>query len=208
MAVTLKGPLYADRLAAWYGGLITYAFYAAMGLNVVLGMVILIQHLHRDDKYILEVDHKGEPVGTVIAVRSVQAIPDGILKGQLGDFIHDAFSIDQDGDEENRLWNRTQARLTGAAARTMEAWYERDRNRHNPKIIYRNTWAEANKLDVLKLDDSGHYQADYTVTTHADNDTTQTTANWRLTMHIITGHSNDPESVGWFIDWVDFLEVK
>jgi len=201
-------PIYADRLATWHNSRLWIAFLAAMGLTAILGIADVVQKFRPPPPpFVLEVNSHGQPVGQVLPIVSVQTIPNAILKAQLADFIHDAFSIDQDKDEEDRLVGRTQARLTGQAGREIDAWYQRDKGKHDPRNIWRYTWAEAMPLDTLKLDGADRYQVDYRVSTHADNNTTITIANWRATLHVIVGQSSDPESLGWFVDWLDFEQV-
>ncbi|MBV8357001.1 MAG: hypothetical protein JO189_03565 [Deltaproteobacteria bacterium] len=210
MAAALKdSPLYTDRLTAWHNSRLWIAFLAAIGLAGILGIADVAQKFRPPPPpYVIEVNTHGEPVGQILPITSVQAIPNAILKAQLADFIHDAFSIDQDKDEEDRLVARTQARLTGQAGRTIDEWYQRDNGKHDPRNIWRYTWAEAMPLDALKLDGADRYQVDYRLTTHADNNTTITIAEWRATLHVIVGHSTDPASLGWFVDWMDFEQVR
>ena len=217
MAVALKNlpdlepdtPAYTDRLIAWHNQRL---WYVACGLGGLLALSFAINLKHEYQPpappYVLEVNGQGQPVGQVLPILSVQAIPDAILKAQLGDFIHDAFTISHDPDEEDRLFAKTQSRVTGAAAHTLDQWYQRDGGKHHPKAIFRYTSAEALPQDVLKLDGSDRYQIDYKVKTHENNDQTETASTWRAVLHVIVGRSVDPESPGWFVNEIDFQEIK
>lgn len=209
MAAALKdSPIYTDRLTAWHNSRVWIALLIALGAVGILAVADVVQKFQPPPpQHVLIFNQHGEPIGQILPILSVQAIPNVTLRAGLGDFIHDAFSIDQDQDEENRMVAKTQARLTGQAARALDAWFTRDNGKQDPRVIWRYTWAAAMPLDTLKLDGSDRYQVDYKVTTHADNNTSITVAPWRATMHVIVGQSKDPESLGWFIDWIDFEQV-
>ena len=51
--------------------------------------------------------------------------------------------VDRDPDEENYLYNKTQAMVTGQAAQKLDGWYNRDGGKHHPKTIGPYTWIEA-----------------------------------------------------------------
>jgi len=210
MALSLTdSPIYHDRLTAWHTSRLWWALIAVSGLATTLAIADVVQKFQPPPpQHVLIFNQQGEPVGTILPILNVQAIPNVILKAGLGDFIHDAFSIDQDKDEEDRLIAKTQARVTGQAWHTINDWYARDLGKHDPRNIWRRTWAEAMPLDVLKLDGVDRYQVDYRVTTHADNNTTITIAPWRATLHVIVGQSKDPDALGWFVDWLDFEQVR
>ena len=210
MANSLKDtPIYADRLSAWYGQRITWALYGSLALCVVLGGIDL-KHAFAPPQppYVLKVNDHGEPVGQVLPIRSVQAVPDAMLKAQLADFIHAAFSIERDGDEENRVFSMTETLATGQAAEAIQTWYKRDNNKHYPTLVWKDTWAEATPTDVLKLDGNDRYLVNYTVCTKTNNGQTTTCSNWRALLHLIVARSSDPESLGWYVNYIDFSEVK
>jgi type IV secretory pathway TrbF-like protein len=215
MAVALKDtalnkdtPAYTDRVIAWHNQRL---WILTCSLLVLLAASIgdnIVYHLQpAPPPFVLKVNDRGDPVGQVLPVLSAQAIPDAFLRAQLADFIHDAFSVDRDPDEEDRIYSNAQRMVTGEAAAKLEAWYHRDHDSHHPKIIYVNTWIEASPTDTLKVGQDT-YQVDYKVTTHEHNDLIQNTALWRATLHVIVGHSADPESLGLFVNDLDFEQVK
>jgi type IV secretory pathway TrbF-like protein len=155
----------------------------------------------------LEVNNQGNPVGQVLPVTSAQVIPDAFLRARLGEFIHDAFTVDRDSDEEDYLYNKTQAMVTGQAAQKLDSWYNRDGGKHHPKSVGPYVWVEASVTDTLKLSEKDTYQADYSLVSHENNQTV-TKSNWRAVMHVIVARSKDPESLGMFIDELDLQEVK
>ena len=202
-------PMYTDQLIAWHNQRI---WWLACGLLALLALSIgdnVSYHLRpTPPPYVLEVNAHGDPVGQVLPVSSVQAIPDAFLRARLGDFVHGAFTVDRDSDEENYIYDKTQAMVTGQAAQKLDAWYNRDGGKHHPKIIGPYSWVEASVTDTLKLAEKDTYQVDYRTITHSNNDQTKTTAYWRATLHVIVGHSQDPEALGLFVNELDIQEVK
>jgi type IV secretory pathway TrbF-like protein len=185
---------------------------AAAGLIALLaGMIadrIRLDLQPAPPPFVLEVNAQGNPVGQVLPLRSAQDIPDALLRARLGEFIHDAFTVDRDSDEEDYLYNKTQAMVTGQAAQKLDAFYNRDGGKHHPKTVGPNVWVEAPVTDTLKLSEKDTYQGDYMTVSHENNDQTRTTQKWRAVMHVIVARSKDPESLGMFIDELDIQEVK
>jgi type IV secretory pathway TrbF-like protein len=210
MAALLKDtPMYTDQLIAWHNQRI---WWVACALAVLLaGMIadrISLDLQPPAPPFVLEVNNQGNPVGQVLPVLSVRAIPDAFLRARLADFVHDAFTVDRDSDEENYLFDKTQATVTGQAAQKLDAWYNRDGGKHHPKTMAPYNWVEASVTDTLKLAEQNTYQVDYSTTTHSNNDQTKTTEHWRAVLHVIVGHSPDPEALGLFVNELDLQEVK
>ena len=201
--------MYTDQIIAFHNQRI---WLVACGLFLLLALSIadnVSYHLRpAPPPYVLEVNQQGHPVGQVLPVTSVQAIPDAFLRARLGDFVHDAFTVDRDSDEENYIFDKTRAMVTGQAAQKLDAWYNRDNGAHHPKVMAPYTWVEASVTDTLKLAEQNTYQVDYVLTEHSNNDQTKTTEYWRATLHVIVGHSQDPEALGLFINGLDIQEVK
>jgi type IV secretory pathway TrbF-like protein len=210
MATALRDtPAYTDQLIAWHNQRI---WWVACGLFVLLVLSIgdnMSYHLRpMPPPYVLEVNGKGDPVGQVLPVLSVQAIPDAFLRARLGDFIHDAFTVDRDPDEEAYIFDKTRAMVTGQAAQKLDAFYNRDGGKHHPKSVGAYRWVEASVTDTLGLAEPNTYQVDYRTITHDNNDQTKTTQNWRAVLHVIVGRSADPEALGLFVNELDLQEVK
>jgi type IV secretory pathway TrbF-like protein len=210
MASALKGtPMYHDQIIAWHNQRI---WWLACALCALLAISIgdnVSYHLRPAlPPYVLEVNQKGVPVGQVLPVLSVQAIPDAFLRARLADFIHDAFTVDRDRDEENYIFDKTRAMVTGQAALEIDSFYNRDGGKHHPKSIIPYVWVEASVTDSLKLAEQDTYQIDCKTIAHENNDQTQTTAYWRATLHVIVARSKDPEALGLFINQLDLQEVK
>jgi type IV secretory pathway TrbF-like protein len=202
-------PMYEDQLIAWHNQRI---WWIACGLLVLLALSVgdnVVYHLQPvPPPFVLEVNDRGDPVGQVLPVTSAQAIPDAFLRARLADFIHDAFTVDRDSDEEDYLYNKTQAMVTGQAAQKLDAWYNRDGGKHHPKAIGPYAWTETQVVDTLKLSEKDTYQADYMTITHESNDQSRITQKWRAVLHVIVARSKDPESLGMFINELDLQEVK
>ncbi len=210
MAAALKDtPAYTDQIIAWHNQRI---WWVACALIVLLaGMIadrIRLDLQPPPPPFVLAVNDQGNPVGQVLPVTSVRVIPDAFLRARLADFIHDAFTVDRDSDEEDYLYNKTQAMVTGQAAQKLDAFYNRDGGKHHPKSIGPYVSIEAPVSDTLMLSEKDTYQADYSTITHDNNDQSRTTQKWRATLHVIVARSKDPESLGMFINEMDIQEVK
>jgi type IV secretory pathway TrbF-like protein len=201
--------MYTDQIIAFHNQRI---WWVACGLFVLLALSIgdnVSYHLRpAPPQYVLEVNGQGHPVGRVLPVLSAQDIPDAFLRARLGDFIHDAFTVDRDSDEENYIFDKTQTMVTGQAAQKLDAWYNRDGGKHHPKTMAPYSWVEASVTDTLKLAEQNTYLVNYQTITHSNNDQTKTTENWRAILHVIVGHSQDPEALGLFVNELDVQEVK
>lgn len=200
-------PIYVDTVIAQGNHRLFWIAYIAMTLLVAQSASSIVKAWQPPQPpYVLEVNERGEPIGKVLPILSVQAIPDGMLKAGLGDFIHDAFTGSQDQDEESLIFKRTQSRVTGTAFKTLDNWYQRDNGKHDPRHASRYNWTEALTQDVLKTG-TDRYQVDYKLITHTDNDPDGSVTSWRANLHVIVGRSKDPESLGWFVDELDFQQV-
>jgi type IV secretory pathway TrbF-like protein len=202
-------PMYTDQLIAWHNQRIwwvTCSLFVLLALSI--GDNVSYHFRPAPPPYVLETNEQGHPVGQVLPVTSIRAIPDAFLRARLGDFIHDAFTVDRDSDEESYIFDKTQAMVTGQAAQRLDAWYNRDGGKRHPKVIPPYTWVEASVTDTLKLAERNTYQVDYRTITHSNNDQTKTTQYWRATLHVIVGHSQDPEALGLFVNELDVQEVK
>ncbi len=202
-------PMYTDTIIAYHYHRV---FWLACGLLLVLAASVfdnVVYHLQPPSPpFVLEVNNQGNPVGQVLPVTSVQVIPDTFLRARLADFVHDAFTVDRDPDEEEYLYNKTQAMVTGQAAQKLDGWYNRDGGKHHPKTMGPYAWVETSVTDTLKLAEKDSYQVDYKTTAHENNDQTHTVDQWRAIVHVIVGRSKDPEALGLFINELDLQEVK
>jgi type IV secretory pathway TrbF-like protein len=187
-------------------------WWLAAGLMMLLAASIgdnVFYHLQPPPTpFVLEVNGAGRPVGQVLPVKSAQDIPDAWLRGRLSDFVHDAFTVDRDEYDEDRIYNKTQSMVTGQAAQKLDAWYNRDNGKHHPKSIGPYAWIEAPVTDTEKIAPDTYLTNFRTVTHMNNNDQDTTKQEWRITLHVIVGHSPDPESLGLFVDEIDLEEVK
>src|SRR5690348_10242284 len=100
MAVALRSPLHEDEQVLTVNFWLVRLLLGGAALLAISLTVNLIQALRPvPPPYVFQVDSRGEPVGRVLPVRSVQAIPDATLRGRLADFVHDAFTIDKSSAE-------------------------------------------------------------------------------------------------------------
>ena len=208
MAVALKvpTPIHEDEQVITLNWWVSRGLFAAVGLLALslIGNVIQVMR-PTPMPAILEVNHQGEPVGRVYPVTSLQAIPNAIIRARLADFIHDAFTVDKAHDEALYLRNKTYAAIPkdSQAFQAMTDWYEKDDSKFDPSLKNFRAWVEAQPIATFALPAPDTYQIDFTMTVHANNDQNKIISKWRAILHVIAGHSNNPESGAMFVDNID-----
>ena len=204
MAALPDSPMYDDETTVAVNWWLVRGALAGWATAIVLAIALAVVATQRPAPYVFPVNGQGQPVGVVYPVTSVQAIPDMILRGRLANFVHDAFTIDQSPDEEKYLMDSAAAMLTGQAFNALNEWYHRDSDKHFPGSVYYKETQEVHVLRTLKLPAHDTYEVDYSLTNFQNNNQTVTQSNCRAVMHLIVGHSDDPESMNLFIDSLDF----
>jgi type IV secretory pathway TrbF-like protein len=204
MAALPNSEMYEDQTIVAANYWLVRGALAGWGAAIVLAISLAVVASQRPAPYVFPVNSLGQPVGVLQPVTSTQAIPDAILRGRLANWVHDAFTIDSSRDEEKYLMDSTSEMLTGAAFDRMNEWYHRDKGAHDPDVVYYKEQQECRVLRTLKLPAPATYEIDYQLLDHRNNNQTLTQSNWRMVLHVIAGHSDDPESEGLFIDSIDF----
>ena len=209
MAVALRSPLHEDEQVLTVNWWLVRLLIGGAVLLAISLTVNLIQALRPPPlPYVFQVDSRGEPVGQVLPVRSVQAIPDAALRGRLADFVHNAFTIDKSSAEEHYLMTHVYAMLPkdSQAYQQLTDWYNRGGGAHVPELTGDKTWVEVHVTRTIKTSNPDEYQIDYQTVAHENNDQSQTVTNWRAILHVIAGRSDDPESIDLFVDNIDFAK--
>jgi type IV secretory pathway TrbF-like protein len=204
MAALPDTPMYNDQTTVAVNWWLIRSTVAGWAIAIVLAISLAVVATQRPAPYVFPVNSLGQPVGMVYPVTSVQAIPDLILRARLANFIHDAFTIDSFPDEEKYLMDNAAAMLTGQAFNELNGWYHRDKDKHFPGTVYYKETQEVHVLRTLKLPARDTFEVDYLLTNHQNNNQTLKQSSWRAVMHLIVGHSDDPESMDLFIDSLDF----
>jgi type IV secretory pathway TrbF-like protein len=204
MAALPDTPMYDDQTIVAVNWWLIRSTVAGWAIAVVLAVSLAVVATQRPAPYVFPVNSLGQPVGIVYPIQSVHAIPDPILRARLADFIHNAFTIDQSPDEEKYLMDSAAAMLTGQAFDELNSWYHRDKDKHFPGKVYYKETQDVHVLRTLKLPAHDTFEVDYLLTNHQNNNQTLAQSNWRAVMHVIVGHSKDPESMDLFIDSLDF----
>lgn len=137
--------------------------------------------------------------------RQVRHEYDAIVRARLADFIHDAFTVDKAHDEALYLRNKTYAAIpqNSQAFQAMTDWYEKDDSKFDSSLKGFKAWVEAQPIATFALPAPDTYQIDFTMTVHANNDQNKIISKWRAILHVIAGHSNNPESGAMFVDNID-----
>lgn len=204
MAALPDSPMYDDQTTVAVNYWLIRGTIVGWACSLVLGIALAVVATRETPPYVFPVNSLGEPVGVVYPIQSVQAIPDPILRGRLADFVHNAFTIDSSADEEKYLMDSAAAMVTGQAFNQLDSWYHRDKDKHFPGTVYYKETQEVSVLRTLKLPAHDTYEVDYLLTNHQNNNQTLSETRWRAVMHLVVGHSDDPESTDLFIDSLDF----
>jgi type IV secretory pathway TrbF-like protein len=206
MAVALKNtPMYEDQLVAWHNQRLWWLLLASAGLLAAALIVIAILILRpAPPPFVIEVDHKGEPVGAVQPVLGTHSVADQTIRWAIGEYIDHAFRIDRDFGEEEMLLGKVYEMSTGQASKALTAWYHAGKGENDPLMLGAKVWQEVKILRALALPAQNTYQVDYQTTRHNYNDEGAITTNWRATMQVIVGKPTETNPLGLFVTSLDF----
>ena len=208
MAVALKDtPVYTDQVIAWQNQRLWWLL-CGVGALLILSFTanVIIELKPVAPPYVLVVDRKGQPVGKLQPVTSTQAIPEQRMADILTDFIHTAFSVTMNWDEEKYNLQRTYSMMPkdSQAEKELTDWYQADKH-NNPLKVYSSGWRTVEILRTLKLPATDTYEIDFRTVDYSNNDNAQaTTNNWRAVMHVQLGQVIGDEASKILIDDLDF----
>jgi type IV secretory pathway TrbF-like protein len=208
MAALLKdAPAFTDQVIAWQNQRLWWLL-IGMGALLILSLTAntVLELKPKAPPYVLVVDTKGQPVGKLQPVTSTQAIPEQRMEDILTDFIHSAFSITMNWDEEKYQLQRTYSMVTGQAEKQLTDWYQADK-KNNPLKAYRQGWQTVEIVRTLKLPAADTYEIDYRTVYHSNYDTAAvTTENWRAVLHVTLGQLTGDESSKVLVDDLSFAK--
>ena len=206
MATALKTPIYEDQLTAWHNQRLWWLLCASGTVNAVLAIVLGIVTLRpHNTPYVIEVDNKGQPMGTVQPFTDQQPVADSTVEYELGEFIRDAFSMTGTFSLNQMMLQRAYAMSTGQASQALTSYYRADHDAHNPLIIYTKHWQTARVIRTLKLPAKDTYEVDYIIDRH-DNDhpVDAVETNWRAIMRAVAGKPTANNRLGLWVTDLDF----
>jgi hypothetical protein len=210
MAAALKDtPVYTDQVIAWQNQRLWWLL-CGVGALLILSLTanVVIELKPVAPPYVLVVDRKGQPVGKLQPVTSAQAIPEQRMEDILTDFIHTAFSVTMNWDEEKYNLQRTYAMMPkdSQAEKDLTDWYQADKA-NNPLKAYSRGWRTVEILRTLKLPAVDTYEIDYRTIYYSNSDTAEpTTENWRAVLHVQLGQVTGDESSKILIDDLSFAK--
>jgi type IV secretory pathway TrbF-like protein len=178
---------------------------ASIAANVVLAVVVAILALRpRTLPYLVEVNTRGEPVAVVQPVLGTQALNDATIRWALAEFIHNAFSVTANADEERENLHNAVAFMRGQAHKALKQWY--NDGVHYPITVAQKHWIDVHVTRVLRLPVPSTYQIDWESTTHDYNSDRTTTTNWRATVKVeVDPTSHDPRNpLSLYVTTIDF----
>jgi|SRR5215831_11215802 len=87
-------PIHEDQLIAWHNQRLWWLLCGSGAVIIALVVALCIVSLRpHNAPYVLEVDGKGEPMGTVQPFMNEQPVSDTTIRWELGEYIRDAFTI-------------------------------------------------------------------------------------------------------------------
>jgi type IV secretory pathway TrbF-like protein len=207
MATTLKNtPAYDDQLTAWHNQRLWYLLCGAGAVIAVLIVVLCIVTLRpHNTPYVIEVDSKGEPTGTIQPFRLQEPVTDNTIRYSLGEYIREAFCVTHSFAENKMNLSHVYALSTGQASQALTAYYRGDHDTKNPLFVTNKYWQDVRIVRTLKLPAASTYQVDYILDRHDNNGSfTGVQTNWRATMRIVQAKPTDNNPLGIFVTDLDF----
>ena len=204
MAAAIKNtPAYEDQLVAWHNQRLWRALCAAAAIILVQAFALCVFAFRpRTIPFVIEVNSKGEPVGTVQPVLGTESVSDNVIRYAISEYIDHAFRVDRDFDEEKMLLSKAYAMSTGQASQMLTDYYHQNGN--DPLTAGAKVWQEVRVLRTLKLPAPSTYEVDYQTIRYSYNGDHAVSTNWRATMQIAIGRPSDINPLGIFVNSLDF----
>ncbi len=207
MATSLKTPIYDDQLTAWHNRRLWFLLCGAGGVIAILSVALCVILLRpHSAPWVIEVNGKGEPMGSLLPLSGSTEIGDSTIRFELETYIQHAFHVSPNF-EENKLWLSTvYAMSTKQAADALTFYYRADGGANNPLVAFTKYWQAVRIVRTLKLPIKDTYQIDYTVDRHDKSklELTGTLTNWRATLRVIQGKPADGNPLGIWVTDLDF----
>jgi type IV secretory pathway TrbF-like protein len=206
-ALPKNTPIYSDTLTAWHNQRLWWLLCGAGGVITALAITLCVVMLRPHSMpWVVEVDGKGEPMGSIAPLVSDEALLDSTTRWAISQFIEDAFRVSPQFPEEQALLSKAYAMTTGQAYDALTAYCHRDGNADNPLSANGKYWQDVKVVRTLKLSTKDSYQVDYTVFKydHHDHILNPIQTNWRATLHLVQGKPTNNNALGLFVDSIDF----
>jgi type IV secretory pathway TrbF-like protein len=206
-ALPKNTPIYSDTLTAWHNQRLWWLLCGAGGVIAALAITLCVVMLRPHSMpWVVEVDGKGEPMGSIAPLVSSEELLDSTTRWSIGQFIEDAFRVSPQFPDEQMLLAKVYAMATGQASDALTAFYHADGGVNNPLNANGKYWQGVRVVRTLKLPTKDSYQVDYTIFKfdRHDHQVDPVTTNWRSTMHLVHGRPTNNNALGLFIDSIDF----
>jgi type IV secretory pathway TrbF-like protein len=207
MATPLRHtPAYEDRLTAWHNQRLWYLLCGAGAVIAVLIVVLCIVTLRsHNTPYVIEVNDKGEPTGTIQPFMDAQPVADNTIRWQLGEYIRQAFTISHTFTLNQMMLQHVYAMSAGQASKALTSYYRANHDARNPLVINAKYWQGVRVVRTLKLPAENAYQVDYVLDQHdRDHELSGVQSNWRATMRVMKAKPTNNNPLGIFVTDLDF----
>ena len=205
MTTAPNTPIFEDRLVAWHNQRLWWLLCGSGVVIAVLAIALCIVTLRpHNAPYVLEINAKGEPVGTVQPFMDDQPVSDNTIRWTLGEYVRQAFTVSRSFGENQMNLSRAYAMSTGQATEALTAYYRDNHDANNP-LIGTKYWQDVRIVRTLRLPAASTYEIDYALDRHDNDhplDPVQT--NWRATARVIQGKPTNNNALGIWISDLDF----
>ncbi len=171
-------------------------------LAIVLCVVTLRPHAA---PYVIEVNNRGEPVGTIEPFMDAQAVSDNTIRWSLGEYFRQAFTVSRSFGENQMNLSHAYAMSTGQASQALTAYYRGNHDANNPLFVNNKYWQDVRIVRTLRLPAKDTFQVDFILDRHDNDhplDPVQT--NYRATARVIQGKPTNHNPLGIWISDLDF----
>jgi type IV secretory pathway TrbF-like protein len=205
-ALPKNTPIYSDTLTAWHNQRLWWLLCGAGGVITALAVTLCVVMLRPHSMpWVVEVDGKGEPMGSIAPLVSDEALLDSTTRWAISQFVENAFRVFAQFPEEQASLSKAYAMTTGQATQALTAYCHADEG-SNPLEANGKYWQGVRVVRTLKLPTNNSYQVDYTTLRydHHDHQLNPIQTNWRATLHLVQGKPTENNALGLFIDSIDF----
>jgi type IV secretory pathway TrbF-like protein len=210
MGVAPRMTHFEDDLVRSHNRTLRRSVYALFSTNILLGgAVVLLARQPHNHPFVIEVDHRGEPVGMVKPLAGTPTTThNAVTKWALQQFIVNARTVTSDIPEQKELLFGAYAFVKTQGYDELEAYYHDAQVDRNPFDVGKKSWVQVSNVRVLKLPTPDTFQATWDETRTDYNTTVAQASSWRATMKVEQAEASDRNPIGLYITTLDWAEEE
>lgn len=160
---------------------------------------------------VLMFNSQGVPIGRMLPVLGTAEIPSQVMRGVLGDWVQNVFTIDSSFDEEKDVRMPkiyTMMPKHSQAEKALTDWYKADKDARNPIVQCYKGWQEAQVQTPVRLPAADTYETYVKTIWHPTTDQGLVTTSYRVIMHAFWARPTEANRLGLFVDYIDLREQQ